>query len=82
MKAGRYCSAIFLDVSQAFEKIWHRGLLYKIKNRFPINLYVIIKSYLLHRTFTVKYGGMIIQNDQTGCLKHNFEFLKNENTFL
>jgi len=61
MEAGRYCSAIFLDVSQAFDKVWHRGLLYKIKKRFPTDLYIIIKSYLLHRTFRVKYDEDIIQ---------------------
>jgi len=59
MKADRYCSAIFLDVSQAFVKIWHRGLLYKIKNSFPTDLYAIIRSYLLHRTFRVKYREVI-----------------------
>lgn len=26
-----YCSAVFLDITQAFDKIWHTGLLYKIK---------------------------------------------------
>jgi hypothetical protein len=25
----QYCSAAFLDISQAFNKIWHTGLLYK-----------------------------------------------------
>jgi hypothetical protein len=29
------CTAVFLDVAQAFDKIWHTGLLYKIKNTFP-----------------------------------------------
>jgi len=43
METSRYCSTVFLDVSQAFDKIWHRGLLYKIKNRFPTDLYVIIR---------------------------------------
>ena len=27
----KYCSAVFLDVSQAFDKVWHHGLIYKIK---------------------------------------------------
>ncbi|GBP86406.1 Probable RNA-directed DNA polymerase from transposon BS [Eumeta japonica] len=26
-----YCCAAFLDISQAFDKVWHSGLLYKIK---------------------------------------------------
>jgi len=41
--------------------LWHRGLLYKIKKRFPTDLYTIIKSYLLHRTFRVEYGEKVIQ---------------------
>jgi hypothetical protein len=51
---------VFLDVSQAFNKIWHDGLFYRIKN-FPCDLYAVIKSYLLQRTFIVKYGEVVIQ---------------------
>jgi len=61
MEAGKYCSAVFLDVSQASDKVWYRGLLYKIKNRFLTDLYIIIRSYLLHKTFRVKCGEMITQ---------------------
>ena len=38
MEAKRYCVAIFLDVLQAFDKVWHE--LYK-KN-LPINYYYIL----------------------------------------
>jgi hypothetical protein len=31
MEADRYCMAVFLDVSQIFDKVWHKKLLYKIK---------------------------------------------------
>jgi hypothetical protein len=27
----QYCSAAFLDISQAFDKVWHTGLLYKLR---------------------------------------------------
>jgi len=27
----QYYTAVFLDISQAFDKVWHPGLLYKIK---------------------------------------------------
>lgn len=50
-----YCSAIFLDVAQAFDKVWHEGLLYKIRNLFPLNCHKILESYLYKRTFRVKY---------------------------
>jgi hypothetical protein len=28
---SQYCSAAFLDISQAFNKVWHMGLLYKLR---------------------------------------------------
>jgi hypothetical protein len=31
----QYCTAAFLDIAQAFDKVWHSGLLYKIKKFFP-----------------------------------------------
>ncbi|XP_055615174.1 RNA-directed DNA polymerase from mobile element jockey isoform X1 [Toxorhynchites rutilus septentrionalis] len=50
-----YCSALFLDVAQAFDKVWHEGLLYKIKNMLP-QVYEIMRSYLLGRKFHVRYN--------------------------
>ena len=32
---SEYCTAVFLDVSQALDKVWHPGLLYKIKQHLP-----------------------------------------------
>lgn len=52
----RYCSAAFLDISQAFDKVWHRGLLYKLKNLLPHPYYELLKSYLSDRFFSVKYN--------------------------
>jgi len=53
-----------LNVLQAFNKVWHDGLIYKIKNSFPSDLYAIIKSYLLHRIFIVKYEEVITQLEE------------------
>ena len=47
----RYCSAAFIDISQAFNKVWHAGLFYKLKCAFPHPAYMILKSYLTDRTF-------------------------------
>lgn len=49
----RYCTAVFLDIRQAFDKVWHTGLLYKIRRDLP-QMYEIIKSYLDGRTFQIK----------------------------
>jgi hypothetical protein len=62
MEAGRYYRTVFLGVLQAFDKIWHEGLLYKIKNNFLIDLDAIIRSYLLHCTFRIKYGEVWIKS--------------------
>lgn len=52
----RYCSAAFLDISQAFDKVWHPGLLYKIKQGLPYTYFKILQSYLTERFFRVKCG--------------------------
>lgn len=50
----QYCSAAFLDVQQAFDRVWHKGLLFKVKSKLPHSLYPTIKSYLEERLFRVK----------------------------
>lgn len=48
------CSAVFLDVGQAFDKVWHQGLLTKLHNDLPTEFYEILESYLTNRHFRVK----------------------------
>jgi hypothetical protein len=55
MEANQYCTAAFLDISQAFDKVWYEGLLYKLKTLFPDSIYRILKSYLTNRHFLIKY---------------------------
>lgn len=55
LEEKKFCSAAFLDITQAFDKVWHTGLLYKLKMALPHNFYVILKSYLTDRHFQVKY---------------------------
>jgi len=51
-----YCTGEFLDVSQAFDRVWHPGLLYKLKILLPSHYYLILKSYLEDRLFPVRVG--------------------------
>jgi hypothetical protein len=44
-----FCTATFIDISQAFDKVWHPGLLYKLKQALPHPMYSILKSYLSER---------------------------------
>jgi hypothetical protein len=51
----RFCSATFIEISQAFDKVGHTGLLHKLKLAFPHPAYALLKSYLSDRTFQVRY---------------------------
>lgn len=50
----KYCSAVYIDISEAFDRVWHDGLLSKLVKLLPINLYLVLESYLNNRAFYVK----------------------------
>jgi hypothetical protein len=50
----QYSTAVFSDISQAFDKLWHTGILYKLSWSHPLNYFFILKSYLHSRHFLVK----------------------------
>lgn len=54
LETKEYCSGVFLDVQQAFDKVWHEGLLYKLKRSLPHNMFLLLKSYIENRIFYVK----------------------------
>jgi len=54
IKGKKMCISVFLNIQQAFDKVWHRGLLYKLKLHLPDHLYLLLKSYLSERYFQVK----------------------------
>ena len=50
--------AIFLDISKAFDKVWHPGLLYKLKqNGISENLLLILENFLSDRYQRVTING-------------------------
>jgi len=53
----QYSSAVFLDVKEAFDRVWHDGLLFKLKTLQPTAQYLLLKSYLLERNFMVDVRG-------------------------
>ena len=48
------CSAVSLDVTQAFDKVWHEGLNYKLRTTLPKQYAEILESYLAERFFRIK----------------------------
>lgn len=63
LEEKQVCSAVFLDVAQAFDKVWHEGLLNKLNKMFPKHYVEILKSYISDRLFRVK------QEDEYSDLK-------------
>jgi hypothetical protein len=49
------CSAVFLDIAQAFDRVWHNGLLHKLRSILPEHFYLILKFYLTNRHFRVRH---------------------------
>ena len=55
----QFCTAAYIDITQAFDKVWHKGLLYKLKLMLPYPFYVFLNSYLSERSFRINH------NDET-----------------
>lgn len=55
LEEKKVCSTVFLDVAQAFDKVWHKGLIYKLSKMLPKQFVDILESYLTERTFRVRH---------------------------
>ena len=54
LEQKKVCASVFLDIEQAFDKVWHQGLLYKLRKQLPDQIFLILKSYITDRYFQVK----------------------------
>ena len=59
-KFKNHCNVVCRDVSKAFDKVWHRGLQFKLTQReIPSTIVKILSSYLVNRTGQIKFNGKI-----------------------
>lgn len=63
LEEKKICSTVFLDVAQAFDKVWHEGLIHKLNKMLPKQYVEILTSYISDRTFRIK------QEDEYSDLK-------------
>lgn len=55
-----HSTVAFLDVGQAFDKVWHNGLFFKLKKiGLPKYLQLLLKSFLNNRSFRVKINNSL-----------------------
>ena len=54
LEEKKICSTIFLDVAQAFDKVWHRGLEIKMRKLLPKPFSQLLKSYISDRHFRIR----------------------------
>ena len=57
LEVNKIYTGVFLVVEKAFDKVWHQGLLYKIKKCFTDHYYWLFTSYLKDSYFQVKVEG-------------------------
>lgn len=55
LEEKKYCCAVFLDVAQAFDRVWHDGLVVKMSQQLPGNFCRLLQSYLHNREFHVAH---------------------------
>ena len=56
LEVKKYCNAVYVDISEAFDRIWHPGLLFKLKHTLTSNCYLLLKSYRADRNFAVRHN--------------------------
>ena len=55
--------AIFLDISKAFDKVWHQGLLFKLKqNGITGKSLYFFENYLTNRCYKVVLNGLFSES--------------------
>lgn len=71
LEEKKYFCRVFLDVAQAFDKIWHRGLHIKLREQLPHTWCALIESYLTEHQFRVLHDEAITdwKNISAGVLQ-------------
>ena len=59
---------LFFDISKAFDKVWHNGLIFKmIQNKCPLYIVKWIKDFLTNRKFIINVNGTFSESADILC---------------
>jgi len=65
---GQKACGIFLDISKAFDKVWHKGLIFKIiKMDIPSYILKFIIDFLKDRKYRVSIGDTLSESGDILC---------------
>lgn len=68
LKRKRGLTAVFFDVRRAFDTVWHKKLLFKLKSLgLSGNIFSYISSFLSGRSFQVRFGKTLSTSRTTDC---------------
>jgi exonuclease III len=68
LNKGKKACGIFFDISKAFDKVWHKGLIYKlIRMDIPSYILKYIIDFLKDRTFKVSIGDTLSESGEILC---------------
>ena len=56
LEEKQLCTAAFLDIQQAFDRVWHDSLLFKLKATLPTPYYLLLQSHLTDRYSQIKFN--------------------------
>ena len=55
-----YCIVVYLDLQSAFDRVWHKGLIYKLRQLGVGRQYIVwLKGYLKNRVVKVRIGDTV-----------------------
>lgn len=57
LESKRFCATAFLDIANAFDKVWLQGLISKLRQSLPANLANLLESFLTNRCYRVYHDG-------------------------
>lgn len=55
LEKKEFCVAVFLDIKQAFDKVYHKKLIFKLYKMLPQNHVELLSSYLSDRYFRIRF---------------------------